>query len=678
MRAKIAGLALLLSAGLARADSGDEFAWLEVSTAPAVRAWIEEQDEAARRVLLERPGRQALRRRLEQLMSSGGIGDAVAARPGRVFYLKREGLQNQPVLYVRGPLDEHPHEVLDPNRLSSSGTVSLDWWQPSGDGSYLVYGLSENGSEDSVLRLRDVDSALDLPDRIDRTAHASVAWAADKTGFYYTRYPRPGSVPKGEEQYHRSVYWHRLGTDAARDELVFTPRAKEDWLDVDVSEDGRYLLVTSFSGWSKSELYVREAASPQAAFRRLTQGKEFLYTGKISGDTLFILTNEEAPRFKIVSADLRKPEAAWKAIVSESEFTIAGFELAGPELAVHVLERASSRLRLHARSGKPLRELPIPRLGSVKGLGGCPGCRDLSLVYESFFIPPTLYRYRLDASSMTVADRAPPPADLDDFTSRQVVYKSKDGTPVSMFLVHHKRLKRDGAAPALLTGYGGFAVSMTPSYSPALIAWLERGGLYALPNLRGGGEYGEAWHRAGMLENKQNVFDDFTAAARWLIDQEYTNPRRLAISGGSNGGLLVGSALTQAPELFRAAVCSVPLLDMLRYHLFLMARLWIPEYGSAEDPEQARYLSAYSPYHNVKRETAYPAVLFLSGETDSRVHPMHARKMAARLQKASSSGLPILLRYDRQAGHGAGKPLSQKIEEAADRYAFLFWQLGME
>jgi prolyl oligopeptidase len=676
MKARILWLGLLLCAGgRARAD---EFSWLEASSSPAVQAWTRAQDEAARADISAWPGREALRKRLEELMSAGGIEDAVAVRAGRVFYLKREGLENQPVLYVRMPGDERAHEVISPNRMNSSGTVSLDWWEPSNDGRYVVYGVSEKGSEDSVLRVRDVDSVLDLPDRINWTGHASVAWLPDRTGFYYTRYPKPGTVLAGEEQYHRRVYFHRLGTDILRDEFVFSPRAKEDWPDVAVSGDGRYLLITVFSGWSKSALFVKELGEGGGDFRELTRGKNFLHNGKIDGDTLFILTNEGAPRFKIVSADLKKPLEAWKTLVAESPFTVTGFDLAGRYLAVDVLERAASRLRLHERSGKVVREIPVPRLGTVKGFGGCPGCRDLFLIHESFFIPPTLYRYSLDRASMTVVDSVLPPADLSDFTSEQVVYPSKDGTPVSMFLVRQKRLKRDRAAPTLLTGYGGFGVNMTPSYSPALILWLERGGLYALPNLRGGGEYGEAWHQAGMLGRKQNVFDDFIAAARWLIEKEYTRPERLAIYGGSNGGLLMGAALTQAPELFRAVVCGVPLLDMLRYHLFLMARLWIPEYGSAEDPRQADFLAAYSPYHNIQKGTAYPAVLFLSGETDSRVHPMHARKMAARLQKEGAAGRPVLLRYDREAGHGAGKPLSKKLDELTDRYAFLFWQLAME
>lgn len=664
--------------GAPLAIAADPFAWLEVSTSPRVEQWTRQQDELTRKALDARPGRERLRKRLDELMSAGSLEGGVAARPGKVFYLKREGLKDQPVLYERQAGHDLPHPVLDVNRLSSSGMVALDWWQLSQDGRYLAYGLSEKGSEDSVLHVRETASGEDLPDRIERARHASVAWLPDRTGFYFTRYPRPGAVPAGEEFYHRRVYLHILGTDSLRDELVFTPRDKEDWPDVEISDDGRYLLVTVSQGWSKSELYLKDLTSPASAFRAIAAGKDFLYSGQLRGQALYILTNEDAPHFKIVSVDLKRPHKPWKTLVPEGPFIITGFDLTGGYLAVSVLERAASRLRLHALSGKALKELPIPRLGTVKAFDGCEGCKELFILFESFFIPPTLFRYRMDQASMTVVDSIPPPADLSEYMSEQVSYPSKDGTPISMFLVRQKRLRRDRNAPVLLTGYGGFGISMTPSYAPHLLSWLERGGVYALPNLRGGGEYGELWHKAGMLANKQNAFDDFTSAARWLVSQEYTRPQRLAIYGGSNGGLLIGAAVTQAPELFGAAVCGVPLLDMLRYHLFLMARLWIPEYGSVEDPAQAEYLTVYSPYHHIVKGVQYPAMLFLSGETDSRVHPMHARKMAARLQSEGAPGRPILLRYDRDAGHGAGKPLSKRLDELTDRYSFLFWQLGMQ
>ncbi len=674
-------------------EGKDIFEWLEKGDDPKVQKWSDEQNKRTREALDNRPGRAKLRARLEELMAMGTLRE-LAYRPGKVFYLKREGLENQPKLYVRSAQGDSPHVLLDPNTFSSDGTAALDWWYPSQDGSLVAYGISEKGSEDSVLRVREVDSALDLPDRIPRTRHCSVAWLPDRSGFYYTRYPQLGSVPKGEEQYHRHVYFHKLGQDPPRDERVFGPgRAKEDWPGVQVSRDGRYLLVSVSQGWSKTEVYYRDLTEEATGFATIVAGVEATYEGEIIGDVLYVRTNEGAPRYKIVAAELKKSVRVfgsqlaaapakrkdWRTLVPEGPATLQGFDVAGGKLVVEALERATSRLRLYDLKGKALRELPVPALGTVSGFDGEPGAGEVFLLYQSFFTPPTLYRFDLkSAGALATVDAVSAPVDLSGFESEQVTYKSKDGTPVTMFLVHKKGMRKDRENPTLLSGYGGFNISMTPSFSPPLLAWLERGGLYALPNLRGGGEYGEAWHKAGMLGNKQNVFDDFIAAARWLIDAEYTRPGRLGISGGSNGGLLVGAAMTQAPELYRAAVASVPLMDMLRYDKFLLARLWIPEYGSADDPAQRAFLAAYSPYHRVRRATPYPAVLLMTAESDTRVDPMHARKMAAKLQRDSSSGLPVFLRLEAKAGHGAGKPTSKQVDELADRYSFLMWQLGME
>lgn len=650
---------LSILAGLALAM--DPHAWLENGKDPKVQEWARKEDQEARAVLSALPGRERLKKRLETLQSVGTLG-APKARPGRLFYEKRDGLKNQASLRLRYEGQE-TRVVIDPNVMSSSGTVALDWWEPSPDGLYVAYGVSEGGSEESVLRVREADSGLDLPDRIDRAAHSSVAWLPDRTGFYYTR------TPKGEP-FPRRVYFHRLGTDVLGDPLVYDPPKKELWPDVAVSEDGRRLLLTLFDGWSRSELFIKELKGAGSGFVSLTAGRDALFTAELDGDDLWVLTNEGAPRFKLMKADLRKPAKAWKTVMPQGAFTLEGFELAGDYLAVSLLERASSRLQLLSRSGRALRELPLPALGSVSGLAGCRKCADLHAVHESFFRPPALHRYALARSSLTVADAVPVPADLSDYRVSQATYESRDGTPVTMFLAHREGLKKSGDNPTLLTGYGGFSVSMTPKFSASLLVWLERGGLFALPNLRGGGEYGEDWHRAGMLGNKQNTFDDFIAASRWLIDQGWTSPKSLAIRGGSNGGLLVGAALTQAPDLYAAAVCSVPLLDMLKYDQFLLGKLWVPEYGS--DPA---VLAAYSPYHNVKKGVKYPPVLLISGETDSRVDPMHARKMAARLQEA---GATALLRYESSAGHGAGKPLSKKLAEDVDAYSFLFDRVGLE
>ena len=677
--------------GLPPPAEGDPFGWLEDGASAKTRKWTEEQNAATRQALDARPGRDVLRKRLEALSSVGTLRDVVV-RGSRVFYLKRVGLQNQPVLYVRDAPGAAPRVLIDPNSMSADGTTALDWWRPSHDGLLVAYGVSEKGSEESVLRVRDVDSVLDLPDRISRARHASVAWLPDRSGFYYTRYPAPGEVPPGEEKYHRHVFFHAMGGDPLNDEPVWgRGRPMEDWPDVQVSPDGRYLLVSASKGWSRTDLYLRDLTEDATGFAVVVEGRGAVYEGRFHGDNLYLLTNDGAPRFKIMAAEIFSPykflgrkrprefwdRTQWKTVVPERKFTITGFEIAGSVLAVELLERAVSRLQLITLDGRPVTEVPVPPLGSVSSFAGRPGSAHLYFVWQSFFSPPALYDYPI-RGALKKLDEIRAPAALEDFQSEQVTYQSKDGTLITMFLVKPKRLRRDKNAPTLLTGYGGFSVNMTPTFSPHLILWLERGGLYALPNLRGGGEYGEEWHQAGMLSRKQNSFDDFLAAADWLTAGEYTRPERLAISGGSNGGLLVGAALTQAPAKFRAAVASVPLMDMLKYHRFLLARLWIPEYGSPDEMLARQWLAEYSPYHRVRPATPYPAVLLMSGESDTRVDPMHARKMAAKLQESTNSGRPVFLRMEAKAGHGAGKPLSKTVDELVDRYGFLFWQLGME
>ncbi len=656
----------------------DDFRWLEDGKAPKVEAWAARRDALARIELGARPGRAKLRARLEELMAGGSVSDPVW-RGGRLFYLKRTGRQNQPVLYVLDSMDTPATPIIDPNTMSGGKSAAIDWFYPSPDGLMVAYGVSQRGSEESVLRVLEVNSAQDLPDRIDRTRYASLAWLPDRTGFYYTRYPAPGTVPKDELLFHRHVFFHRIGDGPSRDALVFGMEIdKADWPQVELSHDGRYLLITVYKGRSRTDLYLKDLKGKKG-FVALVKGRQALYEARMEGKLLYIRTNEDAPRYRLMSVKLKKPERRrWREIVEQGAFIIADFVVTRENLVLSVLERASSRLRLHDLKGKPLREIPIPPNGTVRSFDGNSRSGELFIQHESFFRPPTLYRYQVSRSSLSVVDASGLAVDFSDYRVRQATYRSADGTLVTMSLIHNKWIKRDGNIPTLLTGFGGFSKSMTPRYSPHLIPWLERGGLYALPNLRGGGEYGEVWHQAGMLGYKQNVFDDFLAAARWLVKGEYTRPERLAIAGGGNGGLLVGAAMTQAPSLFQAAICAVPLLDMARYHLFRLGRLWVPEYGSVEDPEQARWLLAYSPYHRVRRGGRYPAVMFLTGELDNWVDPMHARKMAARLLRDSGSGHPVLLRRQVDAGNGEGRSLDLKIDEWVDRYSFLFWQLGME
>ncbi|MER3415876.1 MAG: S9 family peptidase [Gemmataceae bacterium] len=662
-------------------EVADPYRWLEHGDDPEVRAWTEAQNAFTRARLDPLPGRKALRDRLDRLLDIGTVS-APIPRQGRYFYLRRQGKQNQPVLYVRHGLDGAEQVLLDVNRLSAEGTVALDWWYPSPDGRYVAYGISRDGSEYSTLYVRDVVSRRDLPDIIERTRYCSLAWLPDSSGFYYTRYPRPGEVPRGEEHYHRHVFFHRLGDDPATDRKVFgSGRPPEDMPTVALSPDGRWLVVTEHQGWAKSEVYFKDLSHPESPFQPLVEGVEAVFEVVPRNDALYVRTNHQAPRYKLYRVDpLRPRRDHWQEVAPQAEDVLQDVAVVSGYLILEYLTRAHSRLELRDTQGRLLAPIPLPTLGSVSGLAGEWNGQELFFGFQSFTVPPSVYRVDLPKRSTALWTRIDSDLQVDEYVVQQVSYRSRDGTPVTMFLAHRRGLDKNGRVPTLLYGYGGFNISLTPAFSAHRFVFLERGGLLAVANLRGGGEYGEDWHRAGMLGNKQNVFDDFIAAAEWLIQSGYTCPERLAIQGGSNGGLLVGAALTQRPDLFRAVVCHVPLLDMLRYHKFLIARLWIPEYGCADDPEQFRWLYAYSPYHRVRDGQAYPATLILAAESDSRVDPLHARKMTARLQKATASDpaqRPILLRLETRAGHGQGKPRGKILDELTDVYAFVFWQLQM-
>ncbi len=656
----------------------DPYRWLEDGASPATQEWTARQNALTEAHLGAIPGRERIQRRLDQLLAIGVLGAPTPVR-GRYFYLRREGRQNQPVLYWRLGVNGSDRVAVDPNVLNQAGTTALDWFYPSRDGRLLAYGLSENGNEESLLHVLDVDTGLDLPDRIPRMRAASLAWLPDGTGFYYTRYPARGDVPEDEEQYHRAIYLHVLGADPTGDRLVFKPAAKEHWPAVSLSPDGRWLLVSVARTFDQTDLYVQDLASGTdlvAVARDLPAS----FDGEIAHGKLFMRTNLDAPTYRLYVVDPERVErSAWKEIVPPSaDAVLENVVVAGQRLALGYLERAASRLRLVDLGGTPVQEVALPTLGSLFGAGAEWDGNELFYGFSSYTLPPTVYRIDLSSGASALWKRVEADVDPEEYEVRQVSFASKDGTAISMFLVHPTGLVRNGWNPTYLTGYGGFNISMTPSFSRSLLLWLEHGGIVAIPNIRGGGEYGESWHQAGILASKQNSFDDFIGAAEWLIRERYTSPERLAAAGGSNGGLLVGAALTQRPELFRAVLVQVPLLDMLRYHHFLIARLWIPEYGSADDPEQFRWLQAYSPYHHVRAGVRYPAVLLATAESDTRVDPMHARKMAARLQAATAADHPVLLRLEARAGHGAGKPLSKVLQELTDSWTFVFSELGVE
>jgi prolyl oligopeptidase len=672
------------------AQVADPYRWLEEADNPQVKEWVEKQNNFTRSILDKLPGREQIHERLENLLDIGILGTPVP-RKGHYFYTKREGKQNQAILYVRDGLHGQDRVLVDPNLLAKDGTIALDWWYPSRDGKLIAYGLSQSGNEQSTLHVRDVATGKDLPDVIDRTRACSLAWRPESKGFYYTRYPAAGKVGKGEENYHRHVFYHDLGSDPAMDAKVFGDgRPSEDWPNVGLSPNGRWLVVTEEQGWAKSEVFFKDLQKEGAAFVPLVEKIEAIFQVVPRDDRLYVFTNEKAPRYRVFKVDPEKPgRSDWVELIPEDKDVLQGIIPIGDMIAAEYMHQASSRLRLFDRSGKPVHEIKLPTLGSLAGVSGEWDGHELFFGFQSFTAPTSIYHLDLAEVSATTqkngAEADPSlwqqiKADIDFsvYEVEQVKYPSKDGTEITMFLAHKKGLQRDGQNPTLLYGYGGFNISLTPIFSASRFLFLEQGGLIAIPNLRGGGEYGEQWHQAGMLGKKQNVFDDFLAAAEWLIAQKYTTQSRLAIMGGSNGGLLVGAALTQRPELFRAVICAVPLLDMVRYHKFLIARLWIPEFGSPDDAEQFKWLYAYSPYHHVKDGTAYPAVFLEAAESDSRVDALHARKMTARLQAATSSDQPILLRLETKAGHGAGKPRAKIVDELTDTWSFIFWQLGMK
>ncbi|MBV9086117.1 MAG: S9 family peptidase, partial [Acidobacteriaceae bacterium] len=547
----------------------------------------------------------------------------------------------------------------------------------------VAFGTSPSGSEKSTLHVVETATGKQLTEAIAGTRFSSVAWKKDDTGFFYTRYPKPGSVPAGEENYNQRVFYHQIGDDAGRDALIFGEgRPKEDVYAVNLSDDDRWLTIIVQQGWTKSEIFQKDLKA-NAAPVQVTDGRNFLYQSAVYRGAMYMLTNEDTPRYHVLTAPAASPQRAnWKELIPQSDAVLKDFGVIDGKIFAQYEKNVSSVLKVFTLDGKPLRDVPLPGIGVVNNVSGDYDTKDALIRFESFTVPPTVLRYEMERGQESTWAKVNAPIDPAPYEVKQVWYTSKDGTRVPMFIVSKKGLVLDGNNPTLLYGYGGFQVSETPAFSRGLYLWLEHGGVYALANLRGGSEFGEEWHRAGMLDKKQNVFDDFIAAAEYLIAQKYTNRDRLAIQGGSNGGLLTGAVLTQRPDLFRAVVCQVPLLDMLRYQNFQIARLWIPEYGSAEDPKQFEYLYAYSPYHHVKPGVEYPAVLFMTADTDTRVDPMHAKKMAALLQAEAKNGAdrnrPILLRVDTKAGHGQGKPVSKVIEDATDLWSFLFWQLGVK
>ena len=652
----------------------DPFRWLEDAEDPEVRRWIETQASYARAYLDSRPSRESVRQRMDEILAAGSVSPPVEAG-GRYFFARRAGNQDQPVVYMREGLGGPERLLLDPNAMSADGTTTIDWFVPSKDGTLLAYGQSSEGTETSTMRIRDIAADADLADVFPKVRFANPQWLRDGSGFYYSRPRDMDSIGPGEELYNRRVYFHKLGSGPGQDRLVFGEGLEEAHIpDAALSGDERYLLLDVFLGWGRNHLFVRDLANGRTV--TIADGGEFSYLGEIKGNTLYLLTNADAPRYQVFAVDLRRPARThWKSIVPEGDGVVEFARIVGERLFVGRMRDAHSELFSYALDGSDERRIRLPGLGTVENFSAKPSSGEAFFEFSTYVQSPTVFRIEEQAAEAVVWERPDSPVDADAFEVRQVFFASRDGTRVPMYLIAKEGAPAAEPPPGLLYGYGGFNIALTPQYSPWIFPWIEAGHLLAIANLRGGSEYGEDWHRAGMLGNKQNVFDDFIAADEYLQAEGLADPDRLIIHGRSNGGLLVGAALTQRPDLWRAAVCGVPLLDMLRYDRFRMAKLWVSEYGSAANPADFEWLRAYSPYHRVEDGIAYPATLIYTADSDSRVDPMHARKMVARLQAASAGQAPILLRYEQSAGHGRGKPRRKVVEEWADIWSFAFAQL---
>lgn len=659
----------------------DPYRWLEELDSPETQAWVAEQNRVTFAYLKSLPNREKIRQRLTQLWNYERFGLPVK-RAGRYFYNRNDGLQNQSAVYVVDRLNGPARLLIDPNRLSSDGTVALSNWVPSEDGRMLAYGLASAGSDWQEWRVLDVATGRQLTDHLKWVKFSRVSWTYDNQGFFYSRYdePKPGEKYTGRN-YYQKLYYHRIGQPQANDQLIYERKDEKEWgFDGDVTDDGQYLIISVWKGTDpKSQLFYRKLRDPSAQVVELLAGfdAKYQFLGN-QGTTFYVLTDKDAEMRRIVAIDIEKPQPEhWKEIVPESQNVIEDASLVGGHFVVQYLRDATSAVTVFDMNGKLVREVDLPALGSVSGFRGRQDDPETFFLFTNYTTPGTIYRYDVPTGTRTVFREPKVDFKPDDYESKQVFYTSKDGTRVPMMLVYKKGLKLDGNNGTILSGYGGFDISLTPGFGVTIVAWLEMGGVYAVPNLRGGGEYGRKWHEAGRVERKQNVFDDFIAAAEWLIEHKYTSPEKLAIRGGSNGGLLVGAVMTQRPELFAAAVPAVGVLDMLRYHKFTIGWAWVPEYGSADNAEQFKTLLAYSPLHQLKSGVRYPATLITTGDHDDRVVPAHSYKFAAALQQVQAPDRPALIRIETRTGHGAGTPTSKQIEAAADVLAFLQAELKM-
>ena len=664
----------------------DPYRWLEDPDSPESRAWIDAQNQLTEAYLAAIPARTTIRDRLTKLWNYPKYG-APFRKAHRYFFFKNDGLQNQSVLYKQASLTADPEILLDPNVLSEDGTVALSTLAVSDDGRLLAYGTSASGSDWEEFRVRDVAQGRDLSDHLKWIKFSGASWTNDGAGFFYSRYPEPADKALTDVNRFQRLYYHRVGTDQAQDVLVYERSDQPDWgMNAEVTDDGRYAVLNVWLGTDRRNrvyyLDLKDAKRPKVkgeVVRLLDDfDASYAFVGN-DGPVLYFLTDLDAPRKRVIAIDTRHPERGrWREVIPQGPDVLDGIQIVHDTFVAHYMHDASSRLRLFALDGRFVKELPLPTLGSIGAISGERKDDEMFYAFTSFLYPTTIFRYDFKTGGTSVFKAPAIDFDPSGYETKQVFYASKDGTRVPMFITHKKGLHLDGSNPTYLYGYGGFNISLTPAFSVAMLVWLEMGGVYAVPNLRGGGEYGEEWHQAGMHDKKQNVFDDFIAAAEFLITQGYTSRPKLAIAGGSNGGLLVGAAITQRPELFGAALPAVGVMDMLRFHKFTIGWAWVTDYGSADSASQFPYLYKYSPLHNIRAGTRYPATLVTTADHDDRVVPGHSFKFTAALQAAQAGPQPVLIEIETKAGHGAGKPTSKLIEEQADRMAFLVKNLGMK
>jgi len=648
----------------------DPYRWLEDQNSPDTRAWIDAENTYTQSLIGNLPTRPYIEKRLGELLKVDNYKQAFE-QGGRTFYAERKADQDQFVLLMRKSAAAAPVVLVDPHPLSPDHSTSVTFKDVSEDGTLVAYEIRKGGADEVEIHFLNVDTKKELDDHLPAARYFGLQIVPDKSGCYYDVMTAEG--PR--------VRWHKLGTDVNDDVEIFGKGyGPEKIIGSQLSEDGRWLLSTVLYGSSadKTEVFFLDREA-KGEMKPLIHDIDARFFGEIGGDHFFVHTNWRAPNGRVLDIDLKHPDRPhWFQILSEKpDAVIENMRLAGGNVVITYLKDVTSHINFFTPNGVPAGEVSFPAMGTVAEFSGHWKSKVAHFAFSSFHIPKTIYRYNTETKAKTVFARVNAPVNSAELELKQVWYESKDKTKIPMFILARKGLELNGANPTYMTGYGGFNVSYTPQFSAVAVLWAESGGVFALPNLRGGGEFGESWHQAGMMEKKQNVFDDFIGAAEYLIDKKYTSPEHFAISGRSNGGLLMGAALTQHPELFKAVDCGYPLLDMIRYQDFLVAKFWVPEYGSSENADQFQYILKYSPYHNIHKDTKYPATIFVTGDSDTRVAPLHARKMAAMLQWAQGGDAPILLHYDTKAGHSEGQAVKKIIDDTTDEISFLWWQLGV-